>query len=143
MFRTLLFLLTITLTAFAQSGAQNGEWRAYGGDLGNTHYSALDQITPQNFMNLQEAWRFKTDNLGPTKEANLESTPLMVNGVLYSTAGTRRTVIALDAATGEMLWTYKENEGKRGESAPRQLSGRSAYANRVRLSPGKRKWSMQ
>ena len=48
----------------------------------------------------------------------------MVNGVVYSTAGTRRAVVALDAGTGEMLWMHSENEGKRGESAPRQLSGR-------------------
>jgi len=48
----------------------------------------------------------------------------MVDGVVYSTAGTRRAVVALDAATGEMKWMHSENEGKRGESAPRQLSGR-------------------
>ena len=48
----------------------------------------------------------------------------MVDGVVYTTAGTRRAVVALDAATGEMMWMHSENEGKRGESAPRQLSGR-------------------
>src|SRR5437773_710075 len=48
----------------------------------------------------------------------------MVDGIVYSTAGTRRAVVALDAGTGEMLWMHSENEGKRGESAPRQLSGR-------------------
>jgi quinoprotein glucose dehydrogenase len=48
----------------------------------------------------------------------------MVDGVLYSTAGTRRAVVALDAGTGELIWMHSENEGKRGESAPRQLSGR-------------------
>ena len=69
-------------------------------------------------------WRFKTDNLGPRPEFNLESTPLMVGGRLYSTAGTRKSVIALDAATGELLWVHGENEGARGQAAPRQLSGR-------------------
>ncbi len=48
----------------------------------------------------------------------------MANGILYATAGTRRAVIALDAATGELLWTHSENEGERGRNAPRQLSGR-------------------
>ena len=48
----------------------------------------------------------------------------MVNGVLYSTAGTRRAVVALDPGTGEMLWMYRIDEGKRGAAAPRQLSGR-------------------
>jgi quinoprotein glucose dehydrogenase len=108
----------------AQSGAKNGEWPTYGGDLGNTRYSALDQITAANFNKLQVAWRFKTDNLGPTIENNLEGTPLMAKGVFYATGGTRRAVVALDAATGELLWTHAENEGERGNVAPRKLSGR-------------------
>jgi quinoprotein glucose dehydrogenase len=73
---------------------------------------------------LQIAWRFKTDHQGPRPEFQLESTPLMVHGVLYTTAGSRRAVLALDAATGELLWTHSENEGARGAAAPRQLSGR-------------------
>ena len=112
------------LPAAAQSGAKNGEWTTYGGDLGNTRYSPLDQINASNFSKLQVAWRFKTDNLGPRPEANLEATPLMAKGILYSVAGTRRAVIALDATTGELLWTHSENEGQRGAVAPRQLSGR-------------------
>ncbi len=48
----------------------------------------------------------------------------MVNGVLYATAGTRRSVVAIDAATGELLWVHGEREGARGANAPRQLSGR-------------------
>src|SRR6476619_2971007 len=108
----------------AQSGAKTGEWRTYGGDLGNTRYAPLDQINAQNFSRLEVAWRFKTDNLGPRPETQFESTPLMVNGVLYSTGGTRRAVVALDAATGELLWTHSEKEGPRGAAAPRQLSGR-------------------
>ena len=84
----------------------------------------LDQINADNFNKLEVAWRFKTDNLGPRPEFNFQSTPLMVDGVLYTTAGTRRAVVALDAATGEMLWMHSEDEGKRGEAAPRQLSGR-------------------
>jgi quinoprotein glucose dehydrogenase len=116
--------LLMVSPAPAQMGAQNGEWRTYGGDLGNTRYSPLDQINASNFNKLQIAWRFKTDNLGPRPEYNLESTPLMANGILYSTAGTRRAVVALDAATGELLWVHSENEGERGRNAPRQLSGR-------------------
>jgi quinoprotein glucose dehydrogenase len=92
--------------AAAQQGAKNGEWRTYGGDLGNTHYSPLDQIGAGNFDKLEVAWRFKTANLGPRPEFNLESTPLMANGILYAAAGTRRSVVALDAATGELLWTH-------------------------------------
>ena len=106
------------------AGAANGEWRTYGGDLRSTRYAPLDQINDDNFTKLEVAWRFKTDNLGPRPEFNLQSTPLMVGGVLYTHGGTRRAVVALDAATGEMLWMHSLNEGKRGEAAPRQLSGR-------------------
>src|SRR5438477_7902513 len=107
-----------------QSGAKKGEWPAYGGDTGHTRYSPLDQVNATNFKDLEIAWRFKTDHLGPRPEFQFESTPLMVNGVLYSTAGTRRAVVALDAATGEELWIHSEREGQRGNNAPRQLSGR-------------------
>jgi len=108
----------------AQSGAKNGEWRTYGGDVGNTRYSPLDQINAANFNKLQVAWRFNTANLGPRPEFNLEATPLMVGGVVYTVAGSRRDVVALDATNGEMLWLHTEKEGARGDAAPRRLSGR-------------------
>ncbi|NOT27797.1 MAG: pyrroloquinoline quinone-dependent dehydrogenase [Acidobacteria bacterium] len=107
------------------TGTENGEWRTYGGDLASTRYSPLAQINKDNFSRLEVAWRFKTDSLGPRPEYNLQSTPLMVGGVLYSTGGTRRAVVALDAMTGEQLWMHSLNEGaERSEAAPRQLSGR-------------------
>jgi quinoprotein glucose dehydrogenase len=117
-------LILFSIPVLAQTGARNGEWRTYGGDLGHTRYSAVDQINASNFNRLEVAWTFKTDNLGPRPEYLFESTPLEANGVLYSTAGTRRSVVALDAATGELLWVYGEHEGPRGAAAPRQLSGR-------------------
>jgi quinoprotein glucose dehydrogenase len=121
---TTLLALCAIVRLGAQSGAANGEWRTYGGDLGHTRYAPLDQINAANFQTLEVAWRFKTDALGPRPEYQLESTPLMVKGVLYSTAGSRRAVVALDAGTGELLWMHSENEGARGAAAPRQLSGR-------------------
>jgi quinoprotein glucose dehydrogenase len=121
---TTLLALCAMVRLGAQAGAANGEWRTYGGDLGHTRYAPLDQINASNFKALEIAWRFKTDALGPRPEYQLESTPLMVKGVLYSTAGSRRAVVALDAGTGELLWMHSENEGARGAAAPRQLSGR-------------------
>jgi quinoprotein glucose dehydrogenase len=113
-----------TTSVSGQAGAPKGEWPTYGGDLGHTRYAGLDQINAGNFSKLEVAWRVKTDNLGPRPEFNFESTPLVVGGRLYSTAGTRRSVIALDAATGELIWVHREEEGARGAAAPRQLSGR-------------------
>jgi glucose dehydrogenase len=119
-----LMVVSTPPTIHGQAGARNGEWPTYGGDLGHTRYAPLTQITAENFSKLEIAWRFKTDHLGPRPEFNFESTPLMVNGRLFSTGGTRRAVVAFDAATGEMLWMHSEHEGPRGAAAPRQLSGR-------------------
>jgi len=103
---------------------KDGEWPHYTGDLTGARYSPLDQINAENFNKLEVAWRFKTDNLGTRPEYKLEGTPLMVGGILYATAGTRRSVVALKADTGELVWVHAEFEGKRAISAPRQLSGR-------------------
>ena len=122
---TPLLCLAVGLRAQAPpSTTQNGEWPAWAGDVRNYHYSPLDQINAQNFNRLEIAWRFKTDNLGTRLEYKLEGTPLMVNGVIYATGGTRRSVVALDAASGELLWVHTEREGERSAVSPRQLSGR-------------------
>jgi len=117
-------LLAWTATVAGQYGATNGEWRAWAGDLGVTRYAPLDQINAANFNTLELAWRFKTDNLGPRPDFNLQASPLMVNGVLYFTAGSRRSAVAVDAATGELLWMHRLDEGKRAANASRRLSGR-------------------
>jgi quinoprotein glucose dehydrogenase len=80
-----------------QPSTKNGEWPMYTADLHGSKYSPLDQINASNFNKLEVAWRFKTDNLGTRPEYKLEATPIMVKGVLYMTAGTRRSVIAIDA----------------------------------------------
>src|SRR5881296_1937558 len=118
--------LTIGLSGQSanQPSTKNGEWPYYTADVKGTKYSPLDQINASNFNKLEVAWRFKTDNLGPFPEYKLEGTPLMVKGVLYTTGGTRRSVIALDAKTGELIWSHSLREGKRAAVAPRQLSGR-------------------
>ena len=123
---TLLAILIIGLaaSASAQVHPKDTEWPSYAADLAGTRYRPLDQINASNFSQLEIAWRFKTDNLGNRPEYKLEGTPLMVNGVLYATAGSRRAIIALDPATGELLWVHGEHEGVRGAAAPRQLSGR-------------------
>jgi quinoprotein glucose dehydrogenase len=104
--------------------AGTAEWLNNRGDLGSTSYSPLAQINRDNFDKLRIAWRWKSDNFGPTPEFYYRATPLMADGVLYTTAGLRRDVIAIDAASGETLWMYRLDEGARGASAPRRSSGR-------------------
>src|SRR6266853_821715 len=127
-------LWTLSLVTVSASGQSRGgpaewhqkdtEWASYSADVKGTRYRPLDQINATNFNDLEVAWRFKTDNLGPFPEYKLEGTPLMVNGVIYTTGGTRRSVVALDAKTGELNWVHSIHEGKRAAVSPRQLSGR-------------------
>ncbi len=108
----------------AQAGAPAGEWRAWGGDNGSTRYSALTSISADNIDQLQVVWRWKMDNYGPRPEGRSQTVPLVVDGVLYTTAGMNRDVVAIDAATGQTLWVYRNDEGERAERAPRRNSGR-------------------
>src|SRR5438128_4323418 len=118
--------LTIGLSGQSanQPSTKNGEWPYYTADLKGSRYSPLDQINASNFKDLEVAWRFKTDNLGTRPEFKLEGTPLMVKGTIFATGGTRRSVVALDAKSGELKWVHAEMEGARAVKAPRQLSGR-------------------
>ncbi len=132
--RTLIAFSVITLQlicgalpALAQHGATNGEWRYYGGDAGTTKYSAVDQIDASNVKDLKIVWQWKAQNFGRRPEFNWEVTPLMAGGKLYFTAGTRRDVVAVDAATGETLWMYRLDEGARGTSPARVVNRGLAY----------------
>ena len=116
-FLTWLFIVTLSPSvALAQYGAVNGEWRSYGGDLGSTKYSPLDQIDATNFDDLRLAWRWPSPDASLDLDAlrqedsrlgirRFQATPLMVGGVLYiSTA--LHLVAAVDAATGETIWVH-------------------------------------
>ena len=107
-----------------QPSTAKGDWPMYFADPSGSRYSPQDQINASNFNQLQQAWHFKTDNLGGRPEFKLEGTPLEINGTVYTTGGSRRAVIALNAKTGEMKWVYSMDEGARAALAPRQLSGR-------------------
>jgi glucose dehydrogenase len=124
---TLLFLvglLTSAPRAAAQTGTEGGEWGVYGGDAGHTRYAPLDQIDAANVGSLEIAWRWNARNFGPNPFIRSSTTPLMVDGVLYATAGMRRSVVAIDPGTGETLWTWRMDEGERLAAAPRANPGR-------------------
>jgi len=101
------------------------EWRHYGRDLTGQRYSPLDRIDASNFASLRVAWRWQGGNFGPRPEQKNEATPLMISGVLYTTAGMTRNVVAIDPETGETLWIWRPQEdSERFERAPRKNSGR-------------------
>ncbi|MEX2584728.1 MAG: PQQ-binding-like beta-propeller repeat protein [Gemmatimonadota bacterium] len=128
-----LLLLAVVATAFPLSaqdrGTPPGEWRYWGADAWSTRFSPLDQIDADNFEELEVAWTWRGDNFGPQPDYILRSTPIYVDGILYTVAGRRRTVAAIDPATGETLWTFREPTTGRWEDSPRQNYGKGvAYA---------------
>ena len=123
-FGVLIAALSCTVPVLGQTGATNGDWPTYSADGGSTKYSSLGAINRENAGELEIAWRWQARNFGPNPEFNSRVTPIMVDGVLYTTAGYRRAVVAIDATTGETLWMYRLDEGRRGENAPRLNSGR-------------------
>jgi quinoprotein glucose dehydrogenase len=117
-------------TAFVPKAYDNraptieAEWLQHRGDYASTNYSSLSQISKENAGRLKIAWRWKTDNFGPMPEFYFKVTPLMAKGVLFTTAGLSRTVAAINAETGETLWTFRFDERLRRSYVPRQNSGR-------------------
>jgi len=120
---------TVAAASAQLTGLENGEWRYLGGDAGHTRYSPLTQINASNFSDLEVAWTWRGDNFGGGIEYTFRSTPSFVNGVLYTVAGQRRQVAAIDAGTGETLWTFREPETTRYLRSPRSDFGKGvAYA---------------
>ena len=113
-----------SLVAQGGPGTENGEWHYLGGDAAHTRYSPLDQIDASNFEDLEIAWIWRADNFGPTVDYAFKSTPVFVDGILYTVASERRQVVAIDPATGETLWTFREPNTLRFERSMRQNYGK-------------------
>jgi quinoprotein glucose dehydrogenase len=107
-------------------GTTGGQWEYLGGDAGHTRYSPADQITPENFEDVEEAWVW--DGASFNAQSG-RSTPSYINGRLYTVAGPRRYVVAIDPANGELLWSYGEPKSGRYEYSMRKDYGKGvAYA---------------
>ncbi|MYE98615.1 MAG: pyrroloquinoline quinone-dependent dehydrogenase [Gammaproteobacteria bacterium] len=118
--------LAIAPSAAGQSGTSvyEGDWPMYHGGEFSQRYSPLDQINADNVQELEIAWRFSTQGIGPDPVYNNPATPLEIDGILYTNVGSTRNVMALDATSGQILWIYRYQEGDRFDEAPRKGSGR-------------------
>jgi glucose dehydrogenase len=119
-------ILIFSPMVWSQSGTDvdAGDWPTYHGSFGAQRYSPLDQINAENVDSLEIAWRFSTENFGPTTDFNNPSTPLEIDGVLYADIASTRNVVALNATTGQVLWMWRPDEGERFDHAPRKGAGR-------------------
>ena len=119
-------LVSASASFAANDGTIDGQWHFLGGDSEHTRYSPADQINADNFEDLEEAWIWDGASFNA---ASGRSTPSYINGVLYTVAGPRRHVIALDPANGELLWSYREPHTFRHEYSMRKDYGKGiAYA---------------
>lgn len=119
-----LLATSITPAAATEGGDDSFAWTAFNGSNASTRYAPLDQISAENVDELEIAWEFDAGAFGPERESTSVTTPLMVNGRVYVTAGATRNVVALDAATGQIKWMWRPDEGERFDAAPRKGSGK-------------------
>ena len=119
---TAVVALLVSAGASAQHGAPNGEWPSFGGDPGNTKYTALSQIDAENFASLEVVWQWDAisqpivDANETVRQGRFTATPLMVGGLLYVSTALSQ-VAAIDAGTGETVWSYDPQSWQKGRPA--------------------------
>ncbi len=108
------------------AGTKDGQWHYLGGDSEHTRYSPADQIDASNFNDLEEAWVWDGASFNARSG---RSTPSYIDGILYTVAGPRRHVVAIDPESGETLWSYREPNTARWEYSMRKDYGKGiAYS---------------
>lgn len=107
-----------------EEGSDSFEWVAYKGTNAANRYAPLDQIDASNVADLEIAWEFNAGPFGSEPESTSVTTPLMVNGRVFLTAGATRNVVAVNATSGQMLWMWRPDDGERFDAAPRKGAGK-------------------
>lgn len=111
-----LFLLAVPLAAGAPAGkrvqpkAGYRDWQVYSGGPEAIHYSNLSQINRRNVRNLKVAWTFETGDA--FQDSEMECNPIIAGGVLYATSP-KLNVVALEAATGRLVWRFDPFQGRK------------------------------
>ncbi len=143
-------LFVIAGSAAAQGpGTENGQWRFLGGDAWHTRYLPAGQIDGANFATLVEAWRWSGESFGEPGPDLMRSTPSYVDGILYTVAGLRRNVVAIDAGTGATLWSFREPDTFRWEYSMRAGYGKGVAYSEIdgravvfTISPARFLWAL-
>src|SRR5262245_29126481 len=95
-------------TPAEQAATPERDWINVGGNVQQQHYSKLNQINAGNVGSLKEAWHIRLDGSGTASKYNNEATPLVFAGIMYIATG-NNDVFALDAKTGQRVWTHLSN----------------------------------
>ena len=112
--RVLFLCAALCGVAFASGAAQTADWRVTGGDPGNSRYSALDQITRANVARLRVAWTFHTGDLPANGRGEIQATPIVIDGILYTTTPAL-AVVALRGDSGTLRWRFDPFASRRRE----------------------------
>jgi len=126
--------VVLTVLAFAPPalqaqgpGIENGEWHYLGGDAWHTRYTTADEITAENFEDMELLWQWDASSFGPSTP---RATPSFTGDKLITVTGERRHVIALSPYNGELLWSFTEPNTHRYEFSMRKGYGKGvAYAD--------------
>jgi len=112
-------------------GTENGEWHYLGGDAWHTRYLPSSQINASNVANLELAWEWNAASFGTPGAGIMRATPSYVDGVLYTVAGARRHILAIDANTGETIWSFREPTTWRWEYSMRAAYGKGVAYHEI------------
>jgi quinoprotein glucose dehydrogenase len=125
-------VVALVVAGLPGSAQQTGEWPGITGGHTSTRYSALDQINASNFNNLKTAWEWKGEVPGfEIGEINGRGLPIYVDGMLYTTSGPKRTVVAMDPATGKTVWAFQEPSTPRHDYSMRSNHGKGVTFHRL------------
>jgi glucose dehydrogenase len=128
----LALVIALVVGGLPGSAQQKGDWPAINGDHTSTRYSALDQINATNFNSLKLAWEWKGEVPGvEIGDINGRGLPIYVEGMLITTSGPRRTIVAMDPATGKTVWSFQEPTTPRHDYSMRSNHGKGVTYTRI------------
>ncbi|MDX1382961.1 MAG: PQQ-binding-like beta-propeller repeat protein, partial [Thermoanaerobaculia bacterium] len=113
--------LAAVLLAAVPAAAQNVDWPAFGNDPGNSKYSTLDQIGAANFADVRVAWTWESIDKdlelpSRVRPGQFKPVPVVVDGRMYLPTSVGQ-VVALDAGSGELLWSFNPESWQAGRPA--------------------------
>ena len=121
------FLLA-SLASLATAQQDTVEWTTLGNDFAHTRFSPSEEITAENFSQLEVAWQWDGSSF---QAQSGRSTPSYINGRMYTVAGARRHVVAIDPKTGETIWSYREPDTERYQYSMRADYGKGVGFGQV------------
>lgn len=117
----------LLLSSFA-GAADDTEWFTLGNDYAHTRYTTANEITTENFSELEVAWQWDAGSFGGQSG---RSTPSFIDGKLFTVSGARRHVVSIDPKTGETIWSFRLPNTRRWEYSMRAAYGKGVGYSKI------------